>query len=216
MLGPDYRDTLQARWVLAELRGLAGDTPAALAELRQLLADEERVFGPDHPDTLAVRRSVAERLEETEGPAAAIAEYEWLLAAGLRVLGPDHPDTLITRHYLGVCRGKAGAPAAAVAELELLLADRARVRGADHPDTLATRSSIGYWLERPEIRRRRCRVPGPARRDGTDFQAGRCNRRKGPPGPGRRADQPRTGVARRSEISTIQRGRKWRHVRKRH
>ncbi|WP_432088460.1 tetratricopeptide repeat protein [Streptomyces sp. bgisy095] len=58
-LGPDHRDTIDARHNLTFLRGEAGDAVGAAAALEELLPACLRVLGPDHPATLIVRDFLA-------------------------------------------------------------------------------------------------------------------------------------------------------------
>jgi hypothetical protein len=145
VLGPDHRDTLDARGALARWRGEAGDLAGAAAAFEELLTDFLRVFGPDHPRTLLTRGALVRWRGVAGDPAGAVAASEELLTDQLRVLGPDHPETLTVRNNLAAMRGQAGDPAGAAAAFEELLTDRLRVLGPDHPDTLTTRGNVAGW-----------------------------------------------------------------------
>jgi len=143
--GPEYPDTLTARYELAYWQGEAGDFVGAAASQRALLADRTRVCGPYHPDTLGTRANAAFWQGHAGDVVGAAAEAAAAVADMERVLGADHSTTLSARHNLAHWRGAAGDLAGAVADNERLLADMQRVHGPDHLDTLDTRRNLAHW-----------------------------------------------------------------------
>ncbi|MFH7598036.1 tetratricopeptide repeat protein [Streptomyces racemochromogenes] len=142
-LGADHPDTLKARYYLAAWHGTAGDAPAAIAALKELLDDQLRVLGPDHPITLTTHHDLV-FYRGRMGDASVVSMTEQLLADLQRVLGPNHPNTLTLRINLASWRGHAGDATGAVSALEELLADFQRVLGPDNPHTLRTRHELAF------------------------------------------------------------------------
>jgi Tetratricopeptide repeat len=143
VLGPDARETLETRALLASYEL---DLNPSSVDAAALLADHERVLGPDHPATAAAHQLVAQRhwaLNDREGAFTALADS---LAAVERVLGTEHPLHLSARqwelHYRLACEEGESV----VTGLDALLADRERLLGPDHPDTLATRGELADHL----------------------------------------------------------------------
>ncbi|MDV9172188.1 tetratricopeptide repeat protein [Streptomyces sp. W16] len=144
-LGPDHRNTLIARYNLADWQAEWGDRFDAFDAVDTLLAllpDMERVLGPDHPDTLKTRILLGNCRAKTEGPASAFAALEALLPDVTRVLGPDHPESLKVRRLIAGWQGSVGGLGNAIDAHELLLPDLVRVLGPDHLDTLTARSEL--------------------------------------------------------------------------
>lgn len=63
-LGPDHPDVLNGRHHLANARGVAGQSPRAVVELEELLADRLRILGRDHPGSLVIRLVVGVDMTE--------------------------------------------------------------------------------------------------------------------------------------------------------
>jgi hypothetical protein len=64
LLGPDHRQTLDARYWAASWTGRCGDGAEALRLFRELLPDQVRVLGADHPDVLTTRNAIASWTED--------------------------------------------------------------------------------------------------------------------------------------------------------
>ncbi|MGW2230007.1 tetratricopeptide repeat protein [Streptomyces formicae] len=144
-LGPDHRDTLEARLHLADLWALTGHPGESLAALLALLDDYERVCGPDDIDTLRARHEVAHARGLIGDVPGALMGFEQLLVDLQREVGDDRPETLSARGFLALWWGEAGDTAGAVAALEQLVADRERVLGRDHPEPFRARHNLARY-----------------------------------------------------------------------
>jgi Tetratricopeptide repeat len=143
--GPEHRDTLGARHLLARWTGEAGDAVAARDQFAVLLTDMHRILGPDDHDTLITRNQLAYYTGEAGDSAGARDQLEEVLPEMERILGLNHPDTLLARHNLAYYTGLAGDPAATRDRLAALLRDAERILGRKHPDTLAARHNLAYY-----------------------------------------------------------------------
>ena len=144
-VGPEHRDTLTTRGLIASWTGQTGRASEALRLFRELLPDLQRVLGCDHSDTLTTRSNIAHWTGETGEAREALRLDRELLPDQERVLGPDHPDTLVTRNNIALWTGRTGRAREALRLDRELLPDRERVLGPDHPDTLTTRGLIASW-----------------------------------------------------------------------
>jgi hypothetical protein len=129
---------LRERAAAALGAGESGDWERAAVQLRDALAELDRIVGPEHEDTLRVRQLLAHAVGGAGDPLEAAAMLETLLPEQTRILGPDDEITLTSRQYLAVNLGEAGYRDRAVAILRVLLPDRRRVLGNDDPHTLRT------------------------------------------------------------------------------
>lgn len=94
---------------LAEL-----EDPGAEAWLRELVADEGRVFGARHLNTLASWWSIAYCWERSGRTDEALALYAWLQGAFAYVLGQEHPRVHDCRFAVAGTLHRAGRYAAAI------------------------------------------------------------------------------------------------------
>jgi hypothetical protein len=105
--GPEHRDTLAARGLLASSAGEAGDAAAASDQFAALVPIIERVLGAEHPDTLTARNDLANWMGAAGDAGGAQDQYAALLPIAERVLGPEHPSTLAARGNLARWARKA-------------------------------------------------------------------------------------------------------------
>jgi hypothetical protein len=143
--GPEHRDTLAARVMLARWTGQAGDAAGARDQYAALLPISGRVLGAEHPDTLLTHVDLAFWTGEAGDGDGARDQLAVLLPIYERVLGADHPGTLTARGSLARWTGEAGDAAGARDQFAALLPIRERVLGAEHPDTLGARGSVARW-----------------------------------------------------------------------
>jgi hypothetical protein len=129
---------LRERAAAALGAGEGGNWERAAVQLREVLAELDRIVGPEHEDTLRVRQLLAHAVGGAGDPLEAASMLETLLPEQTRILGPDHESTLTGRQYLAVNLGEAGYRDRAIAILRVLLPDRRRVLGNDDPQTLRT------------------------------------------------------------------------------
>lgn len=149
-LGPDHRDTLRTRMVLAEvLRRGRGRLAEAEAILRRVVAGREQQLGPDHIETLVALNRLAMALWEqdrTTGEAEALLRRA---VAGLREQASErHPETLVAMNDLaGMLQGSDR-----IEEAEDLcrrtLAGQRVVLGDEHPETIMSLANLGWLLNR--------------------------------------------------------------------
>ncbi len=142
VFGPDDRDTLYLRHLIAQCFNNTGDAAKALELAQALLPDQETVKGKDHPGTLATRYLIARCFRDTGDAAKALELAQALLPDQETVNGKDHPDTLTTRHLIAQCFNDTGDAAKALELAQALLPDMETVKGKDHPSTLTTRYLI--------------------------------------------------------------------------
>jgi tetratricopeptide (TPR) repeat protein len=125
-------------------RGLlaAGRRSEAVSELRQVLADRERLQGRDDPQTIAACAELAatcvaagELKEAITLGGRAVSDFE-------RTHGPEHPDTLAARSGLASAYLAARKTKAAVTLYQRVLDGRERVLGSEHPETITARSDL--------------------------------------------------------------------------
>jgi len=142
LLGPDHRDTLNARNSLAAAYLAAGRIDDAIPLFEQTMASRERLLGPEHPDTLTSLNNLASAYQDAGRAVDAIPLFEQTLAARERLLGVGHPRTLSSRSNLADAYRAGGRVDEALALLEQTLADRERVLGPQHPDTRTSRKNL--------------------------------------------------------------------------
>ncbi|MCG8969103.1 tetratricopeptide repeat protein [Streptomyces sp. CL12-4] len=105
VLGPDHRDTLNARACHAPCLGALGEHAQAARLLAEVVADRVRVMGADHYDTLITRRNHAAEVAALGQHQEAARLYAALATDMARVLGPDHPETLNAQSLSARFRG---------------------------------------------------------------------------------------------------------------
>ncbi|MFG2123933.1 NB-ARC domain-containing protein [Streptomyces sp. NPDC048710] len=145
LLGAHHRATHLARYEAALWQAETGERVPAIAELRRVLADQERHKGSGHLDRIATRRALLNLIGLEGNAAGAAAAAEALLVDVRRTVGPEHPETLAVQFQAAVWRGESGDAGRAVLACEELEAVQRRVLGAAHPDTFATRCSLARW-----------------------------------------------------------------------
>ncbi|WP_156920319.1 hypothetical protein [Segniliparus rugosus] len=118
LAGSDYTLMLQCRVDIAQYRGEGGDVAGAVASLRDLLPELERVFGPDNIVVLAARHSFLHwKWSPAMGGEAreAVADFERFVADLRRVLVPgdsmtSHAERALT-YWRARLREESGAAA---------------------------------------------------------------------------------------------------------
>jgi outer membrane biosynthesis protein TonB len=111
VLGPDHRDTLDARNSLATAYQAADRAADAIPLFEHILVAQERVLGPKHPDTLTSQTNLAAIYQQVGRFAEAILLFKLTLAAREGLLGADHASTVTSRDnlaaaYLAAARQK--------------------------------------------------------------------------------------------------------------
>jgi hypothetical protein len=149
MYGTEDPDTMRVRWRAAGVEATL-DPVTSIPRLKELLAEQVRLFGNNTEETLSCRRFVFDAMLMADQISTADVLYE-LLADQQRVLGPDHPETLRTRAELvfDLVPDEGVAPV----EMHDLFADLVRVLGPEDFSTLNVRYllvRLGYGIDLQE------------------------------------------------------------------
>ena len=102
VLGPNHRQTLITRNIVALWTGENGIGEKALRLSEALLPDMEQALGTDHPFTLTVRSNIGSWAGDCGYSEQAFRLFQALLPDAERVLGADHPETLTVRNNMAV------------------------------------------------------------------------------------------------------------------
>jgi tetratricopeptide (TPR) repeat protein/predicted Ser/Thr protein kinase len=145
IFGPENRETLNARRLLAQalyarFRYLEGE-----AEFREVINLEEKVLGPENPETLRSRwdLQIAWSWYKT---ADALIESQQILKLREKVLGPENRETLASRAGVANNLGRLGRFSEAIPQYRELLKVQEKVLGPDDHTTLKTIGGLGYHL----------------------------------------------------------------------
>jgi eukaryotic-like serine/threonine-protein kinase len=146
LLGPEDRETLTSRDLVAWSEARTGDLAAGERQQRAVLADEQRILGPEDPLTLESMIHLAttlQRLNDYRGEELLARE---VIQISTRRMAPESVLTLQARSLLaGSLFIQLRLPDAEQAFRQSLDADR-RVLGPDHPTTLAAMSNLGIVI----------------------------------------------------------------------
>ena len=161
-LGLRHRETLFARFNVARMYELSGQSAAARDLYESLLPLQEKALGADHQDVLATRSRLSQlgsapfaggSLTLNRGGASGVnsapADRETLsrqLAEGEKSQGKDHPDTLAVREKLADLMAAENELAKAEKEYAAIASLRERKQGREHLDTLKTREKQAQTL----------------------------------------------------------------------
>lgn len=130
----------------AELLRERGQPGQAVAALRVLLPEAERVLGADAQRTLGLRLQLASALQLDGEYAAALEVVSAAAAQHERVLGASHPQTLFALNQLGVVQNKLGHAEAAEQAFRRAAEGRRAVLGESHPATVMSQLNLGSFL----------------------------------------------------------------------
>ncbi|MFE6628466.1 protein kinase [Streptomyces rochei] len=114
----------------------------ALALIRAVTAERERVLGPDHPATLEAITALASLLTDKGELDEAERLYAVLVPQLVRRRGPDDLRTLEARVGLARVHLRLGRHGDAAQTLREVLAKRRLRLGEHHPDTLAVQAEL--------------------------------------------------------------------------
>ena len=146
LLGPENRETLTSRELLAWSESREGDLAAAEPQERAVLADEQRILGREDPLTLDAMIHLATTLQRRNDYRGEEALAREVIEISTRRMAPESVLTLQARSLLaGSLFIQLRLPEAELAFRQLLDADR-RVLGRDHPATLAAMSNLGIVI----------------------------------------------------------------------
>jgi serine/threonine protein kinase len=146
LLGPENRETLTSRELLAWSELRVGDLAAAESQERAVLADEQRILGREDPLTLETMIHLASALQRRNDYRGEEQLAREVIQISTRRMAPESVLTLQARSLLaGSLFIQLRLPDAEQAFRQSLDADR-RVLGPDHPDTLKTMSNLGIVI----------------------------------------------------------------------
>jgi len=146
LLGPENRETLTSRDLVAWSESRVGDLAAAEQQERAVLADEQRILGREDPLTLESMIHLATTLQRRNDYRGEEELAREVVETSTRRMAPDSLLTLQARSLLaGSLFIQLRLPDAEQAFRQLLDADR-RVLGPDHPDTLKAMSNLGVVI----------------------------------------------------------------------
>jgi serine/threonine protein kinase len=146
LLGPENRETLTSRELLAWSQSRVGDLRASASEERAVLVDEQRILGREDPLTLETMIHLAtmrQRQNDYRGEEELARE---VVQISTRRMAPESLLSLQARSLLaGTLFIQMRLPDAEQAFRQLLEADR-RLLGPDHPATLMAMSNLGIVI----------------------------------------------------------------------
>ncbi len=145
-LGRRHRDTLASRSLLAMARQIRGDLAVAIAEIRDVAAEQEVALGPSDRDTLESLCSLADMLESAGRVDDALATAHDAAQRAVAAFGPDSSITLTARSVEAKVLDTAGRFGEAAPILREVVAGKERLYGESHPDTLISLDLLGSVL----------------------------------------------------------------------
>jgi serine/threonine protein kinase len=146
LLGPENRETLTSRELLAWSDSRMGSPAAAEPEERAVLADEQRILGREDPLTLETMIHLATTLQRRSDYRGEEALAREVIQISTR---RKQPDSVLALQARGLLAGslfiQMRLPDAEQAFHQLLDANR-RVLGPDHPATMSAMSNLGIVI----------------------------------------------------------------------
>lgn len=149
VLGAEAPATLRTMRRIALLYGAMGDNEKSVAQLREVLAIQQRVLGAEDEGAISTQQKLVSRLFETKIPTRqeeAIGLARDLLAHLDACCGEDHPKRLRALHSLANVLTLGGNDAEAEPLLREGLEKSREIFGDDHPTTMETRGVLGQAL----------------------------------------------------------------------
>jgi CHAT domain-containing protein len=138
-LDPRHPDLLDAELTLALARRATGDSQAALALERDVLARASAALGAQHPITRKARNNQAAAMSGQGDVAQALALNQALLAELQAKFGPDHPETMELQANIAIELLAVGEVDRSLALAEHNLGQMEKVRQSLAADTEAMR-----------------------------------------------------------------------------
>jgi hypothetical protein len=93
VLGPEHRDTLKARGILAQILDKEDKSEEADALYREVVEQTEKILGPDDPETILATGNLAISLQRHYHLRAAKPFAQAALERARHVFGRDHATT---------------------------------------------------------------------------------------------------------------------------
>jgi non-specific serine/threonine protein kinase/serine/threonine-protein kinase len=144
-LGPDHRDTAQARNALCLWMVTSGSSEAE-ARTREALSQHEKLFGRTDPVTLASLDVLGQfcLLQNRAKEQAEIARE--LLDARMKSPGPLHPLTIGAMNMLAIANADLGNVEESEGLYEQAFTAQSKLTGPEHPLSIALQSDMGWML----------------------------------------------------------------------
>jgi tetratricopeptide (TPR) repeat protein len=139
--------TLNVRLLLAWVLRQRGESEAAEAELRAVIAGRTAALGEDDAEMLRARHNLAHVLEDRGELEAAEAEFREVIETATQALGEEHAGTLSSRFCLARLLKRRRELEAADAEFRAVIGGRSRALGEDHAETLNGRVGLAEVLQ---------------------------------------------------------------------
>jgi serine/threonine protein kinase len=149
IFGPEHRETLRARRLLALCLVGQSNFAEAEREYRELVKLNENILGPEALETIQSHSDLATFLAGDYGggdPEACLVELRHILRLRERVLGPEDPETLTTRGRISNILVDSGHYAEAIPQKRELLALARKVLGPEDSLTVRTLGNLGLAL----------------------------------------------------------------------
>ena len=147
MLGPENRDTLASRALLARVTEREGRYSEAEALERQTLADERRILGLEDPLTLETMDNYAFTLYRVGDYAGEEKVARQLIDIATRRLGPENPLTLRARSRLAGSLMEQSRFAESEQLYRALTEIDRRVLGPDDPQTMEATTNLASAID---------------------------------------------------------------------
>ena len=144
-LGPDHRDTAQARNALCLWMVTAGSGEAE-GRTREALAQHQKLFGRTDPLTLETLDALGQfcMLHNRAKEQAEIARE--LLDARMQSPGPLSPLTIAAMNMLAIASADLGIVEESERLYEQAIAAQAKLTGPEHPLSIALNADMGWML----------------------------------------------------------------------
>ncbi|SDM83499.1 Tetratricopeptide repeat-containing protein [Nonomuraea jiangxiensis] len=113
---PDDREIMDLRHEHGRMMIEVGNPEAAEAEIRELIADRERVLGDNHRDTWASRHKLAKAILVQDGRWREAEELLLGILDAEHALDPQHTDSMVVKHSLARAILAQGNDRVAIAE----------------------------------------------------------------------------------------------------
>jgi serine/threonine protein kinase/tetratricopeptide (TPR) repeat protein len=147
IFGPEHRETIASRRVLARSLLSQAKSAEAEAEYREILKLEEKMFGPGHLEALLSAWDLAEaKLDYNNNKPDGIVEERHVLELSEEVLGPESPYTLNFRDGVAGSLAELGHFPEAIGQFRELVKMMEKVFGPEDDNTINSLMNLGVIL----------------------------------------------------------------------
>ncbi|NOX57947.1 MAG: serine/threonine protein kinase [Planctomycetes bacterium] len=131
----------------ARVRYTNGQINEAMAQLRDVLARQQRALGETHTETLATMTTLGGMYQEVGRLDEARDTLEFVRESFAKTFGPRHPRTLTADANFASLQVQLGEFAAAETLMRTILAIQMEVLGENHAQTLTMLNNLGSLLQ---------------------------------------------------------------------